>query len=97
MTEEHKKLLTLFEIRLQDLMAFCDKQNQRIRELESLLELKEDEIRKAINEKNGLTSKYENMLTARVVSVNEGEIKNARLRLSKLVREVEKCIALLNE
>lgn len=78
-------------------MAFCDKQNQRIRELESLLELKEDEIRKAINEKNGLTSKYENMLTARVVSVNEGEIKNARLRLSKLVREVEKCIALLNE
>lgn len=97
MTEEHKKLLTLFEIRLQDLMAFCDKQNQKIRELESLLELKEDEIRRAINEKNGLTSKYENMLTARVVSVNEGEIKNARLRLSKLVREVEKCIALLNE
>ena len=44
-----------------------------------------------------LNAKCDNMLTARVVSVNEGEMKSARMRLSKLVREVDKCIALLNE
>jgi hypothetical protein len=37
------------------------------------------------------------MLTAHVLSVQEGEVRNAKLRLSKLVREVDKCIALLNE
>ena len=31
------------------------------------------------------------------VSTNDEELKNARMQLSKLVREVDKCIALLNE
>jgi hypothetical protein len=45
----------------------------------------------------GLNAKCDNMLTARIVSTNEEEMKNARMRLLKLVREVDKCIALLNE
>ena len=44
-----------------------------------------------------LNTKCDNMLTAKVVSINEGEAKSAKMRLSKLVREVDKCIALLNE
>jgi len=36
-------------------------------------------------------------LMARVFSTNEEEMKNVKLRLSRLVREVDKCIALLNE
>ena len=40
---------------------------------------------------------FDNLLTAKVVSTNEEERKDARMRLSKLVREVDRCIALLNE
>ena len=97
MTEDHKRLLAVFEVRVRDLMEFCDKQKQRIGELEGFLVQKEEELQQAVTTIEELNTKCDNMLTARVVSVNEGEMKSARMRLSKLVREVDKCIALLNE
>ena len=97
MTEDHKRLLAVFEVRVRDLMELCDKQKQRIGELEGFLVQKGEELQQAIKTIEELNTKSDNMLTARVVSVNEGEMKSARMRLSKLVREVDKCIALLNE
>ncbi|WP_280758099.1 hypothetical protein [Parabacteroides sp. PM6-13] len=78
-------------------MALCDKQKQRIDELSGIISQKETEIQLAKEKINELNAKCDNMLTARVVSVNDGDLKSARTRLSKLVREVDKCIALLNE
>jgi len=95
MTEDHKRLLAVFEVRVRDLMALCDQQKRRIDELTAALSLKDEELRQAKDMIEGL--KCDNMLTARIVSTNEEEMKNARMRLSKLVREVDKCIALLNE
>lgn len=97
MTEDHKNLLKVFEIRARDLMELCDKQHKKINELTNLLNRKDSELEQAIKTIGELSAKCENMLTARVISVNEEEMKGARMRLSKLVREVDKCIALLNE
>lgn len=97
MTEDHKRLLDVFDVRVRDLMKLCDKQKQKINELGLLLDQKDTEIQKAKDMIDELNAKCDNMLTARVVSVNDGDIKSARTRLSKLVREVDKCIALLNE
>lgn len=97
MTEDQKRLLAVFEVRVRDLMELCDKQNHKINELTTTLVRKESELKQAMNTIQELSTKCDNMLTARVVSVNEGEMKSARMRLSKLVREVDKCIALLNE
>ena len=97
MTEDQKRLLAVFEVRVRDLMALCDQQKRRIDELTAALSLKGEELRQAKDMIEGLNAKCDNMLTARIVSTNEEEMKNARMRLSKLVREVDKCIALLNE
>ena len=97
MTEDHKRLLAVFDVRVRDLMELCDRQKQKINELEDFLVQKEGKLQQAIKTIEELKAKCDNMLTARVVSVNEGEMKSARMRLSKLVREVDKCIALLNE
>ena len=78
-------------------MALCDQQKRRIDELTAALSLKDEELRQAKDMIEGLNAKCDNMLTAQIVSTNEEEMKNARMRLSKLVREVDKCIALLNE
>ncbi|WP_280749769.1 hypothetical protein [Parabacteroides sp. PFB2-12] len=90
-------MLAVIEVRVRDLMALCDKQKQRIDELSGIISQKETEIQLAKEKINELNAKCDNMLTARVVSVNDGDLKSARTRLSKLVREVDKCIALLNE
>ena len=90
MTEDHKRLLAVFEVRVRDLMALCDQQKRRIDELTAALSLKDEELRQAKDMIEGLNAKCDNMLTARIVSTNEEEMKNARMRLSKLVREVDK-------
>lgn len=97
MTEDQNKLLAVFEVRVRDLLALCDQQKHIISELTDALYHKDTELKHAMNKIEGLNIKCDNMLTARVISVNEEEMRGAKMRLSKLVREVEKCIALLNE
>jgi len=97
MVEDHKRLLAVLDVRIRDLMSLCDMKQQKINELELTLAQRESELQKATQAINDLNIKCDNMLTARVVSANEREIRSAKMRLSKLVREVDKCIALLNE
>ncbi len=97
MTDDQEKLLAVFEVRVRDLMALCDKQDQRIKELTNAFDQKDVALRQAMETIEELNAKYDKLLTARALSVNDEEMKNAKMRLSKLVREVDKCIALLNE
>ena len=50
------------------------------------------EVREQYNE---LTASYANLKLAKIISVDDSEIGDTQRRLSKLVREVDKCIALL--
>lgn len=97
MTEDQNRLLAVFEVRVRDLMALCDSQRQKIVELTGALNQTEEALQRTREEAAAWKAKFDNLLTARVISANEEEMKNARMRLSKLVREVDKCIALLNE
>lgn len=97
MTEEDRRLLAVLDVRVHDLLALCEERRMRIEELEKSLAAKEEELSIALETVRNLNNKCDNLLMARVVSVQEGELRNAKLRLSKLVREIDKCIALLNE
>ena len=44
-----------------------------------------------------LEEKYTNLKMARIISINDNELRDTKQRLARLVREVDKCIALLNE
>ena len=97
MTEDQNRLLAVFEVRVRDLMALCNSQRQKIVELTGALNQTEETLQRTREEAAAWKAKFDNLLTAKVISANEEEMKNARMRLSKLVREVDKCIALLNE
>ena len=97
MTEEQVKLIAVFESKVMQLMYLCDEQKQELSRLKEALNQKDSELQREILRSEELAVKCNNLLTARVVSVKEGEIKSAKTRLSRLVREVDKCIALLNE
>ena len=97
MTEDQKKDLAVFEDRARKLMYLCDTLKTENTRLKEQLSVKEQALQVANNKIFDLNSQYDNLKIARVVTTNQGEIKNAKQKLSKLVREVDKCIALLNE
>ena len=63
MTEDHKRLLAVFEVRVRDLMELCDKQKQRIGELEGFLVQKEEELQQAIKTIEELKTDFTNNMT----------------------------------
>lgn len=65
-------------------------------------QLKEDleqcrqQLADAENRVEKARDEYQTLKTARMIEVSGGDIKESRARLSKLIREVDKCIALLD-
>ena len=97
MTEEEKKLLNSFETQLRHLIYLHDELKRENAELKKLLENEKLKNEKAQAQYDELEVSYTNLKTATAISLNGSDVKETKLRLSKLVREVDKCIALLNE
>lgn len=67
-------------------------------ENEALLEElvgKDSELEAARKENKLLQDKYANLKMAKMLEVGDGDLASAKQRMAKLVRDVDKCIALL--
>ncbi|HEY5498755.1 MAG TPA: hypothetical protein VIK20_00075 [Bacteroidales bacterium] len=97
MTDVQQKLLTNFETRVRQLMLLCESLRNDKAQLEKALSAKEVALKEAKENILDLTTRYDNLKLAKMISYGETDVKGAQQRLSKLVREVDKCIALINE
>ncbi len=97
MTEDEKKQLSTFEARLRHLIYLHDELKRENAELKSLLKAQEEACERLENEYKELKRTYTDLKTATAISLNGSDVKETKLRLSKLVREIDKCIAMLNE
>ncbi len=97
MTEDDKILLNSFEGKLRHILFLYDELKKENAELKELLSQRENRIQGLEDSVNELEVRYRNLKMARMISVNDSEIRDTKQRIAKLVREVDKCIALLNE
>lgn len=97
MTEEQRKQISNFEARVRQLMFLCDELRETNAQLREELALEKETVMSLQDEIRQMTVKYDNLKTARIISVKADDFTSAKKRLSNLVREVDKCIALLNE
>ena len=97
MTEEEKKLWKTFETQLRHLIYIHDELKRENAELKKLLDMEKLKNEKVQAQYDELEVSYTNLKTATAITLNGSDVKETKLRLSKLVREVDKCIALLNE
>ena len=97
MTEEDRKLISSFEGKLRHFMFLYDELKQENADLKHLLMQKEQEILQLEQSKKELEVQFTDLKMARTLSLYDKDIKDAKQRLSGLVREIDRCIALLNE
>lgn len=96
MTETDGFVIESFESKLNRLMEVYTRisvENVALREQLNRQSVELDKARKQYAE---LAESYSNLKLAKIISMNDTEIGGTQRRLSKLVREVDKCIALLN-
>ena len=97
MTEEDRKLIGSFEGKLRHFMFLYDELKQENADLKHLLMQKEQEILQLEQSKKELEVQFTDLKMARTLSLYDKDIKDTKQRLSGLVREIDRCIALLNE
>lgn len=96
MTKEEEYALRTFETRVRQLILKYKEIEQENQELYSMVDEKERELKKAQQQIEQLKRDYANLKMARVIEVSGEDVNDAKSRINKLVREVDKCIALLN-
>jgi hypothetical protein len=97
MTEDQKKQLNIFETRLHRLLYLCDELKKRNADLSTNLDMETKRNETLTVELENLKKDYANLKTATVISLRTQDVKDSKKRLSNIVREIDKCIALMNE
>ena len=96
MTSEEQTTLRNFEIRVRQLMLKYKELENKNRELQVLVEEKEVAMSAILEENKTLRSEYANLKLAKMIEIGDDDLKDAKTRVTKLVKEIDKCIALLN-
>ncbi|MBR4845780.1 MAG: hypothetical protein IKU98_05105 [Bacteroidaceae bacterium] len=95
MTDEEKNQLNVFEARLRHLMFIHDELKEKNQSLIETLEKKEEALQQLQLDYNELEATYTNLKQARIISLYDKDVNDTKQRLSKLVREIDKCLDLL--
>lgn len=95
MTDEHKKLLIDLEVRVKQVLYLCDSLREENARLVAEVQRKQQEIDDAAGELEQMKMKYDSLKMARTITAASVDVDAAKNKLSKMVREVDKCINLL--
>ena len=97
MTNRYEGLIHAFELKLRKLISeytFLKEQNSLIK---AELDRKQTDLMIAHQEILELRKNYDHLQIARNLGASETEKADSRLKITKMVREIDKCLALLDE
>ena len=96
MTDEEKRQLKIFDGKIRQLISNYQVMKKEIGDLYIEVDRKDEEIARLKAELRQSQSDYSNLKLAKMIEISDCELKGAKQRISKLVREVNKCIGLLS-
>lgn len=96
MTKDEAALLYRFEAQVSLLIERYQDLQQKCVQLEEQLEERSAQLRNSETEKALLREQLVQVKLAKLLDVSDFDLKETRGKINKLIREVDKCIALLN-
>ena len=96
MTDEEKRQLKNFDGKIRQLISNYQVMKKEIGDLYIEVDRKDEEIARLKAELRQSQSDYSNLKLAKMIEISDSELKGAKQRISKLVREVNKCSGLLS-
>ncbi len=95
MADEDNKLLVDLEVRIKQVLYLCDSLKEENVRLKTELQSKQKRLDHAEKTLEDIKTKYDNLKVARTITAATVDVDLAKDKLSKLVREVDRCISLL--
>ena len=92
---QNEKTLAAFEARVRQLILRFQELKKENAELYSVVEKQEQDIKTLEAKLAQAESDYNSLKMAKMIEIMDGDLEGAKGRLSKLIREVNKCISML--
>ena len=93
----NEKTLNTFATRVRQMILRFNDMKKENDDLYTMIDERDAEIKKLQRQLAQAQTDYNSLKMAKMIEITDGDMEGARKRLSKLIRDVNKCITLLSE
>ena len=97
MTENDRTIMATFEAKLHHLVYEYTQKEEAVKELSRRLEEKENSLKELQLRCSALEKSYNDLKQARIITLSNEGIDETKDRISRLVREIDRCIESLKK
>lgn len=95
--DANEKNLNTFATRVRQMILHYKDVKKENNDLYAMVDERDAEIKQLRAQLAQAQSDYESLKMAKMIEITDGDMEGAQKRLSKLIRDVNKCITLLSE
>lgn len=93
----NEKVLNTFATRVRQMILQYEEVKKENTDLCELVDKRDKEIEKLEVQLKQARNDYNSLKMAKMIEISDGDMENAQKRISKLIRDVNKCITLISE
>ena len=93
----NEKALSTFETRVRQLILRFQELKKENEELHTLVEKNEQDLQAMKAQLTQADNDYQSLKMAKMMEITDGDLESAKARVAKMIREVNKCIAILSD
>lgn len=93
----NEKSITTFETRVRQMILRFQELKKENEELYAMVSKNEQDIKTLQDKLRQSANDYDSLKMARMMEITDGDLQGAKDRLARLIRDVNKCIAILSD
>ena len=93
----NEQTIATFQTRVRDLLHRFQELKKENEDLYAMVEKNEQEIKQLQAKLAQADNDYNALKMAKMMEISDGDLESAKARVAKLIREVNKCIAILSD
>ena len=93
----NEKAISTFETRVRQMILRFQELKKENQELYSIVEKNEKAIKDLQDKLTQADNDYHSLKMAKMMEITDGDLESAKARIAKMIRDVNKCIAILSD
>jgi predicted nucleic acid-binding Zn-ribbon protein len=95
--DPNEKALSTFETRVRQMILRFQELKKENEDLQTLVEKNGQDIKALQAQLTQADNDYQSLKMAKMMEITDGDLESAKARVAKMIREVNKCIAILSD
>ena len=95
--DPNEKALSTFETRVRQMILRFQELKKENEDLQALVEKNGQDIKALQAQLTQADNDYQSLKMAKMMEITDGDLESAKARVAKMIREVNKCIAILSD